>query len=77
MTKRRRNEVGKISRQLVKLLDELALLIGQEQAAYERMSEARRNSTKGEQIVSVLDDLDYAHGNIEDAINSLSSALKE
>ena len=71
MEKERAADIAKIVGKLEKLKDQVEKLRDSEQEIYDDMSEEQQESSKGEALQEVIDNLDTAYSDVDDAISVL------
>ena len=72
MNKERRKELAKAIAQLEEIRDTIEYVRDEEQEAYDNMPESLQDTDRGQAMLEAIDNLDYATGNIDDAIDNLS-----
>ena len=73
MNNTRRKAIAQISLQLAGIKDKVEYVMHEEQDAFDSMPENLQGSTRGEDSLDAIDNLDDVINSIEEAIDSLDS----
>ena len=77
MNAKRRNRLSKLYDQLEDMRSQLEQIKDEEQEAYDNMPEGVQTSDKGETAYEALDNLENAHGLLEEVLEGIDNAKGE
>lgn len=77
MNKQRRKELDKIQDEIMDLQTALEELKDAEQEAFDNLPESLQYSERGEAMQSAIENLEYAHDSLQDAIDNISEVIEQ
>ena len=77
MNKQRRKELENVQTKLSELKEEIELIQGDEQDAFDNLPEGLQMSEKGEAMESAIDSLDSAACAVDDVISEIDDVISE